>query len=629
MKWLCLFAALIAQLSNTWAVEPAALSISDGRTFIASGDALRAQPLNLNGHWHFVADRWIAPAELASATAQADLALVPGGRPGEAYGIGSYWLQIDIGKNIPQPSALRFQYICGAAAVYFYRDGDSDISPLLSAGKLGRNTASEKISGNNLLVNLPPLQRGTYTLLVHQSNFHLREGGLCGTVNWGLQSSQSQLQIIDLIKNTVIATMLLSLALGSLMLGSQNGERAAPWLALMCTSCAALIAFNSGLIGNLMPADSPWRGNLDYIGIFTALIWLPPALLMVFRHTFAIALARWLVLANLILPAVLTLGVVSSVSFFATHPQFITAAWCTQTIIALGVLASACQRGRQYAWIAMAASVILGLATLYDLYRFFTQGVIEILSPYAGAFLAAVHGGIYTLKFGASYQLAARLSAHLQEEVDIRTRELREKNHNLEQTQNALQRANENLRELSVTDGLTRVNNRMYFEQQFEKEWRRCARHALPLSILMIDADHFKQLNDSAGHLVGDLCLQAIAQTILNNFKRSGEVVARYGGEEFIVLLPDANQSKALAAAEGLRTAIERLSVTDSEGRSYRVTISIGVSSTIPSIDQRAEQLIATADAALYEAKDAGRNRVHSIPIIASRTAMTQQKLHL
>lgn len=625
MKWLCLCAALLAQLSIAWAAEP----IINGRLSLSDAEALRAQPMRLDGNWHFVPGRWIAPAELAAAETHAQQALIPGGRPGEASGISSYWLRVGIDRGISESSTLLFQHICGAATVYFYRDGAFDQPPVLTAGQIGRDAASEKISGNNLLVNLPSLQPGMYTLLVHQSNFQLREGGLCGTISWGLASTQTYLRMIDTVKNTVIATMLLSLALGSLMLGSQNGERAAPWLALMCTSCAVLIGFNSGLLGNLMPPDSQWRGSLDYIGIFTALIWLPPSLLMVFRHTFAITMPRWLTLANLVIPAVLTIGVIVSVSFFAQYPQIITLAWCLQTIAAFGVLGSACRRGRQYAWIALAASMTLVFATLYDLYRFFTYGVIEILSPYAGAFLAAVHGGIYTLKFGASYQLAARLSAHLQEEVDLRTRELREKNHNLEQTQNALQRANENLRELSVTDGLTRVYNRMYFEQQFEKEWRRCARHALPLSILMIDADHFKQLNDSAGHLVGDLCLQAIAQETLGNFKRSGEVVARYGGEEFIVLLPDTNQSKALAAAEGLRTSIERLSVTDSEGKSYRVTISVGVSTTVPSIDQRPEQLIATADAALYEAKDAGRNRVHSIPIIASRSAMTQQKLHL
>jgi diguanylate cyclase (GGDEF)-like protein len=168
----------------------------------------------------------------------------------------------------------------------------------------------------------------------------------------------------------------------------------------------------------------------------------------------------------------------------------------------------------------------------------------------------------------------------------------------------------------------------MYFEQQFEQEWRRCARQGLTLSVLMIDADHFKKLNDTAGHLIGDACLRAIAQEIQQHFKRAGELVARYGGEEFIVLLPDTNQNKAVAVAESLRVAIENLIVEQTEQR-FRITISVGVSTTTPALEQQASQLLATADAALYEAKEAGRNRVHSIPLFSSRRPMTQQQLHL
>ncbi len=627
MIWLRLFAALILPASMALALDIAAPAVHEGHLTINTTDALQAQPVELSGKWNFAPGRWLASAELGAATGQ--LAAVPGGLPSSTTtGMSTYWLHLAVDKAIPESSMLLFRHICGAADVYFYRDG-SDPALLLKAGRAASTAVAERIAGNNLYANLPPLMPGAYTLLIHQSNFNLREGGLCGTVSWGLSSTQMHTRMVDTVKNTVVATMLLSLALGSLMLGSQNGERAAPWLALLSVACAVLIGFNTGLLGNLLPPESVWRGSLDYTGIFLATIWLPPSLLMLFRYTFSIALPRWATLINLTIPALLSLGVLASFATFAQHPQVVSLVWCAQIIAAIAVLISACRRGRQYAWLGLAASCVFLAATLYDIHRFFSWGTIEMISPYAGAILAAIHGGIYTLKFGASYQLAARLSAHLQEEVDLRTRELREKNHSLEQTQIALQHANENLRELSVTDGLTRVYNRMYFEQQFEKEWRRCARQALPLSILMIDADHFKQLNDSAGHLVGDLCLQAIAQEMLRHFKRSGEVVARYGGEEFIVLLPDTNQSKALAAAEGLRTGIERLSVTDSDEKSYRVTISLGVSTTIPSLDQRPEQLIATADAALYEAKDAGRNRVHSIPIIASRAAMQQQKLHL
>jgi diguanylate cyclase (GGDEF)-like protein len=628
MKWLRLLATLLALLSITETAVAAHSTIGEGRLLLRASNALQAEPIALTGTWHFFPNRWITPEELSSVNADAGWAQVPGAWPSAIYGINTYWLEVVVDHPIA-PSTLHFHYVCGAANMYFYRAGSEDVAPVLVAGQPGRNALSEKISGDNLVANIPALQPGLYHLLINQSNFHLRASGLCGAVTWGLEPIQAHARALDTVKNTLIATMLLSLALGSLMLGSQNGERAAPWLAMICMACATLVAIKSGLLSVLLPPESNWLGQLNYFGIFSALIWLPPALLMLFRHTFNIALPRWLVLINLLIPVAFTLALMFWLTFFTQYPQLITITWGIQTCIAFAVLIAACRRGRQYALLALLASVPLLGATFYDNYRFFTEGVIEILTPYAIAFLAAVHGGIYTLKFGASYQLTARLSAHLQEEVDLRTRELREKNYNLEQTQNALQRANETLRELSITDGLTRVHNRMYFEQQFEKEWRRCARHALPLSILMIDADHFKQLNDRAGHLVGDLCLQSIAQEIQNNFKRSGDVVARYGGEEFIVLLPDTNQNKALAVAETLRLNIERLSFVDDAGTAYRVTISIGVSTTVPGLDQRPAQLLATADAALYEAKDSGRNRVHSIPTITSRAAMAQQKLHL
>ena len=629
MKWLRIVAALLVLVPAAWTATAAQPALSGGQLELRDGEALLTQPFALNGAWHFFPGRWVTPAELDRAAADAGTMRVPGAWRVADNGINTYWLQVRLDSAVPHPSTLLFSHVCGAATVYFAPADGSTIAPLATVGRLGRDAASEVAYSDGLSADIPPLQPGIYNLLILQSNFHLRVGGLCGDVTWGLTSAQTQAHALDTVKNTVVATLLLGLALGSLMLGSQNGERAAPWLALMCIASAILVTINGGLLATLLPPDSAWLPRIGYSGSFYALVWLPPALLMVFRHTFAIALPRWFVLLNTTVPLLLMGAVLLSNTFIPEHPESITVIWCTQISFAFATLGIACRRRRQYAYMALLASIPLLLATLYDNYRFFVIGVTEMLTPYAIAFLAAAHCAIYTLKFGTSYQLAARLSTHLQEEVDLRTRELREKNHNLEQAQNALQRANESLRELSITDGLTRVYNRMYFEQQFEREWRRCARQGSPLSVLMIDADHFKQLNDSAGHLVGDLCLQSIARQIQDNFKRSGEVVARYGGEEFIVLLPDTNQNQALAMAEGLRTAIEHLSVTDDEGTSYRVTISIGVSTTVPSLGQRPEQLIATADAALYEAKDAGRNRVHSIPIITARTTMAQQKLHL
>ena len=628
-RGLSLLLALLAGWSLAYAEAPL---VNEGQLILHDSAQLQAAPLSLSGTWHFFPNRWIDAAHLAAAAAQAQTATVPNvWQATEQYPLpqlGSYWLEILVERPIAHAPALYFQHLCGASALYFFRDGELPSTPLASNGHPGLTRESESAGGGDLLAALPPLQPGLYHLLIQQSAFHFRTGGLCGAVTLGDSAVQQHTHALLIIKNTVIVTLLLGLALGALVLGSQDGEKTAPWLALIFTACALLIAGTGGFIDTLLGpgslAHAHWRFEICY----TALVWLPAGLLMLFRDTFNIRVPRPLSILTLTTPVLLMLILLLAPTRVMPLPKVLVVWLYAQYLLAYAVLFMACKRRRRHAFLIALANVPLPFAMAYDYYQFFYYGATDILSPYAIAFLIVVHGVIYTLKLGTAYQLAARLSTHLQEEVEQRTKELRDKNNKLEQAQTALQRANESLRLLSITDGLTQVHNRMYFEQQFEQEWRRCARQGLTLSVLMIDADHFKKLNDSAGHLIGDACLRAIAQEIQQHFKRAGELVARYGGEEFIVLLPDTNQNKAVAVAEGLRMAIENLSIEQTEQR-YRVTISIGVSTTTPALEQQASQLLATADAALYEAKEAGRNRVHSIPLLSTRRVMAQQQLHL
>lgn len=598
-------------------------------------DATPLQPLSLNGTWRFFPNRWVSPGQLPDAAGNAVDITVPGswqtdkGWSLAADGIGTYWLQLRVHKAISEPVALRLQRLCGASSVYFFRDGAPSSAPVLNRGRLGRSAAEEIASGNDTVIPLPELRPGLYHLLIQQSNHHYYAGGICGPVSVGRAATQSHAQTLQLAKNTVVVSLLLFLALGALVLGSQNGERATPWLALVCVAVGLLIATSSGIVEALAPADSRWPQRWQYTIAYCAVAWLPAALIMLHWRTFGMTLPRFFIAFNLGIAALFSLVfLLLPTAEFIRYTALLAAVCCLQLAIGLTLVAAAIRLRRRYALLALVATLPILVSTPFDFYRYYHSGITELASPYALAFLIAVHSWIYTLKFGGAYQLAARLSAHLQEEVELRTSELRDKNNKLETAQSALQRANEALKELSITDGLTQVYNRMHFEQQFDREWRRCARQGTPLSVLMIDADHFKQLNDSAGHLAGDQCLQAIAAELQRHFKRSGELVARYGGEEFIVLLPDTNQSKALAVAEGLRIAVERLTI-DHDGRQYRVTVSIGVSTAVPAVEQPAAQLLATADAALYEAKDAGRNRVHSIPLLGQRRLMAQQQLRL
>jgi diguanylate cyclase (GGDEF)-like protein len=167
------------------------------------------------------------------------------------------------------------------------------------------------------------------------------------------------------------------------------------------------------------------------------------------------------------------------------------------------------------------------------------------------------------------------------------------------------------LEQLALIDSLTEIPNRRRFAQVLEHEWRRCMRNNLPLSLIVIDVDNFKQFNDSHGHAAGDVVLRNIAQTLFHDLRRAGDFVARYGGEEFVVLLPDAAEDGARALAEQMREDVEDLRIPHEESASSPwVTISLGGATIVPKVATPDPDLFSLADARLYEAKHQGRNRV-------------------
>lgn len=173
---------------------------------------------------------------------------------------------------------------------------------------------------------------------------------------------------------------------------------------------------------------------------------------------------------------------------------------------------------------------------------------------------------------------------------------------------------NERLKHIGLTDALTGVHNRRYFEQRLREEVDRSLRKGSPLSCLLIDLDHFKQVNDRHGHLIGDAVLREVSEQVKDQLRLS-DAMARYGGEEFAVLLVQTDTASAIAIAERIRERVLSRPVVLPDGETLSVTLSVGVSTLHQAVrgadvDARARELVAAADRALYAAKRAGRNRV-------------------
>ncbi len=172
-----------------------------------------------------------------------------------------------------------------------------------------------------------------------------------------------------------------------------------------------------------------------------------------------------------------------------------------------------------------------------------------------------------------------------------------------------LRKANEKLKNLSISDSLTQIANRRRFDECLDYEWKRLIRETKPMSLILCDIDFFKLYNDSYGHQDGDDCLIAVAQAIKSSIKRSTDLVARYGGEEFAIILPNTPAEGALHLAEAIRANIRNLKIAHATSKAdHYVTLSIGISSATPQKNTLPGPIIAAADKALYEAKKNGRN---------------------
>ena len=163
---------------------------------------------------------------------------------------------------------------------------------------------------------------------------------------------------------------------------------------------------------------------------------------------------------------------------------------------------------------------------------------------------------------------------------------------------------------LSMIDQLTGIPNRRNFDNRLHLEWGRSIRENISISLLMVDIDHFKKYNDSYGHQQGDKALCIVAQTLLQTLKRTSDFAARWGGEEFAVLIPNSNSLGGLDIGEQIRVNVEAADLYCDNGDLTKVTVSIGVNTHKPTLSSSVDNFIFKADRALYNAKNAGRNKV-------------------
>ncbi|HFG2491156.1 TPA: GGDEF domain-containing protein [Acinetobacter baumannii] len=243
--------------------------------------------------------------------------------------------------------------------------------------------------------------------------------------------------------------------------------------------------------------------------------------------------------------------------------------------------------------------------------RFYTAIIAGWVGGLIGILVSTyLNGDIDWTFLNRTYTFSSFLGMTLAYATDRQHRENYLQNCMIELNRIELMQQAQQLSLLSQQDALTGLANRRYLDETLDNEWRRALCHETPLTIMMVDIDFFKPYNDSLGHLKGDQCLKDIATAISSIAARSGDLVARYGGEEFLLLFPMTNAQQAKIQAERLMNAIKKIAIVHPcSSVSPYVTISVGVATTIPRLNDSISAFVSRADHALYQAKTNGRNQ--------------------
>lgn len=498
------------------------------------------------------------------------------------------------------------------------RGADGTWGPLQQSG-LALPVAQRALPGRQLMFALAPAAGAVeevYLRLDSRESFVLPLRLM--TPATYLVQAQRDAWLIGGFFGCLFTILLLTLSLWSF--GRRSGFG---WYALYLLSVIGYQAVTTGYGGWLLWPDSPAFALRAHVA-FAALCFLSAGLFV--RYLLSLYRSEpWIDLGNRLLIGYWSLNLVIALAW----PQLLSfqgllGMMALSCLVLLGTTTHLALRGSRMArWFSVAWGLLL-LGSLVQL-----LAVAGWLSPGSPAFHGQMLGfvlGFLMLSFGLteglSRQRRERIEAQRQaleassalareREASFVELELRValRTVELQQAKAALERLNRELLHQSQTDPLTGLSNRRHFERVFQQEIRRATRAEVPLAVLLVDVDHFKTVNDTHGHTLGDECLRCVAELLRRHAQRAGEVAARYGGEEFVIALPGSDLLAAQALAERIRQEVAELELQSEQGL-LRPTVSIGVAVAVPSNLEHGLGLLEDADRALYAAKRAGRNRV-------------------
>jgi diguanylate cyclase (GGDEF)-like protein len=566
-------------------------------------------PIPLSGNWEF---RWNELADPVSGVTTPTAPTVfykrmPGtwkgtdgtGKPLSSSGCATYRLKVLL-ENERSDLALRFITVSTAARLYV--NGEK----VYTAGSVGKDAKTSIPAYNPRVIPLNGSYR-TLDLVMQVSNFHYRSGGPWRSIILGrTEDLQRQKRFLDFMTIGFFGAIFAIFLYHATLYLMRRSDMQFLYYSLFCL-CISLRTLSTGeyLLSRILP-DTAFSLLIrtEYLSYYLA---VPLFLLFVnslYRQEFHLPVLRIAITACL---AFSLFVLVAPVRIF-THTVF--AFHCITIILipyVMGVLIHATINRRMGAPIMLFGGFILSLTAINDiLYSFFiihTGNYINI-GLFSLVFTQAI---LLSIRFTSSFTAIEALSHHLARLNDSLEQQVRDRTSDL-------QEAYETIKSISVRDPLTGCYNRRYLEDHLPGEIERAYRYSMPLSIILCDLDHFKNINDKFGHRTGDLALVSFTGVVDTVIRKQVDWLCRYGGEEFIIVIPKTPIDGATLVAERLRARLAENSIPGDEGP-VRFTCSFGVTGIIPSEHTKKVgmmEILDTADRLMYAAKKRGRDRVES-----------------
>lgn len=473
--------------------------------------------------------------------------------------------------------------------------------------------------------------QGENELLIQVANFHHRSGGLVDRIELGSVKQVLRLEFKRLAQGFALFGALVCLGVYHFILFffRREGNSSALYFGLFCLLIGARILLSGNVYLYVFFPEMNW-GIAQKILTLTYYISVPLAL-MFFQSIFPRYFKNKWINVSKIMAGIFSLSVILTPTRISTVIRIGYQIWSILVILYVLFIFMKIfiDREKNRGLIGGGMAVLL-ISSMNDI-LFFTPWINDnsqafFKSIIVGGNLTPI--GLFNFALANSLVIGSRfagalkkeeetsekliqVNANLDEIVRERTEELLQIKEKIEQQNLELERKNEILQQFSFSDYLIGIGNRRKYNLMIDSEWSRCLHEQISMALLIIDIDDFKGFNDYYGHQEGDKCLIKVGKTLQKNLLREMDMLMRYGGEEFVIIMTEVSQEVAMESALNLKQKIEELSIPHATSKVNRfVTVSIGGSVIIPSVDSSYHELFKKADKALYQVKNSGRNQV-------------------